>query len=349
MKKEILNWEELINGFDGIVYADSHLRVELPSDIPLPKYNKMYLNEFFYVYSDYKEKPNFITQIIESIEDINDTDKIIIELSDGIHYTRDASLIRMYLNEKGISSVKIFSKEDPFNIYEVYKHKIIIVNRFIYEKNNLYDFVTNKDSKEDPMDACRNVVQITAVNHGVINLTNSNTLNSSRELYNILSSDFEILTNGVSTINVYGDFRQIALYVYKLEKYLNSFNINLKEAPSINKLKDYILELYNEGKYIPNRSFSTFDVIESKERSIDYTLTVEGYNKLKLSIVANSFYKKENDKELERSFEEEMKEVRDNLLKEYKKLTKESGCSPASYKGRTQLLEMIERANNCLK
>lgn len=348
MKKQ-LSWEDVLNklNYTSNVETDVRINLDKEDNENLPHFNKFNLNKYSYIYSNYTLRPNYIATIIGTIENISDIDNLIIVLSNGIHFERDAYLIRMLLESKGVRDIVTFSELTQINTLEIYRNKVSIMNIKQYNDNNIYDIIINRDKRLGLEYDDKNIVQITAVNHGIITIENGNGINLEREMYNALSSDLDKFFNGKIKINFYGDIGQIILIISKIKLLYEQHSLTNVGLNSLNMLEKRLVETYNRNSF-PKNDIKTTDIIISKERRIDYLMIYESEDSMKLKIKVNSFNKKEESKERINSFEEEMSIIRDELVQEYKKIGKDKTTNN-NLKVRHQLIEMIERANNCIK
>jgi hypothetical protein len=242
MKKQ-LSWEDVLNklNYTSNVETDVRINLDKEDNENLPHFNKFNLNKYSYIYSNYTLRPNYIATIIGTIENISDIDNLIIVLSNGIHFERDAYLIRMLLESKGVRDIVTFSELTQINTLEIYRNKVSIMNIKQYNDNNIYDIIINRDKRLGLEYDDKNIVQITAVNHGIITIENGNGINLEREMYNALSSDLDKFFNGKIKINFYGDIGQIILIISKIKLLYEQHSLTNVGLNSLNMLEKRLL------------------------------------------------------------------------------------------------------------
>lgn len=344
-------WKELLNRINYFNFGAKSITMKLDEkyqfngkEVPLEKFNKLQLKNYNYLYNDCKEKVINIVKVIDSIEDINETDKIFIVLNNDEFFDRDSKELVFLLQENNINDVNIFNLSP---ISSLYTTKITIVrdtDMRDYSKIMTIEHLKDKDFNYK----YNNVVHISAIKKGIISMYNSAILSITENLtYSIFSDNFnsieyEVLFNG--------NIDHITRIVGKIDEYIYShYKVVEKDKTTLYELKDYILKLYAVGSskkyeavFKSNTCFSIFN------RNIRYEIYVDSLDNITLKVFVIKLEDiSENTKE--KNIKEELLKIQEQLISEYSILRKEKSQNPTTLKCRSYIIDMIEKVNRCIK
>lgn len=344
-------WKELLDRINYFNFGAKSITMKMDEKypvnsmpLPLEKFNKLQLKNYNYLYNDCKEKVSNIVKVIKSIEDINETDKIIIVLNNDEFFDRDSKELVFSLQENNINEVNIFNLSP---ISSLYTTKITIVrdtDMRDYPKIMTLEHLKDRDFKYK----YNNVVHISAIKKGIISMYNSTILSITENLvYTIFSDNFnsieyEVLFNG--TID------HIARIVGKIDECIYShYKVIERDKKTLYDLKNYILKLYAVGS---SKKYEA--VFESKtcfsifNRNIRYEIYVDGLSNVTLKVFVIKLDNEAGNTK-ERNIQEELIKIQEQLITEYSILRKEKTQGTANLKSRSCIVDMIEKINRCIK
>lgn len=315
------------------------------SDREILSYSKSKLTDIRYLYNRPNEKLELIPKIMKKIDDLDKTDKVFIILPNSSYYMKDALSLAKAL--KWVPGGVNVLNTSPMGISTIYKSQVTILSvAEFYDYNKIRE--TRNLLNSDFVYRFYNVVLIDASTRGVIHLFNSDTNNIKRELYHKMTQE----SDSEKCIKFLGTLEQLINYIAYIED--NNYS---NEKEELDEIKDDLLLLYN-NKDIKKPEYNVYYTHKSfKERrkSIRYVIepsqSIPNLFKLRIWVSDELQDIKTKDSEEEKGtdpfdIDEELELILRDLIVEYKNLTRNN---ESNYKGRSYLIDMIDKVKSNLK
>ncbi len=343
----VKDWFELLERTNYHSKCPTAITISKKSEIndnEVIAYSKSVLTDVRYLYSKPNEKLELIPKIMEKIDDLDKTDKVFIILPNSSYYMKDALALAKSL--KWVPGGVNVMNTSPMGISTIYDTKVTILS---IEEYCTYNKIreTRNLSNSDFKYKFYNVVQIDASARGVIHIFNSDTNNIKREMYHKMTEE----SDGTSScIKFSGNLESLINYIAYIED--NNYS---NEKEELNEIKDDLLLLYNKKDIIvPQYSvFYTHKSFKERKKSIKYVIEPSNSDRSVFYLRIWIFDDLYNNKELEEEkgtdpfdIDEELELILRDLIVEYKNLTRNN---ESNYKGRSYLIDMIDKVKSNLK